>query len=82
MSPKDERIHIRLTANERKLLQKAAEKAGYSNVSAYIRAVTIGDEQGFVWPHLIERYSILLSLTFFRKRFLEEKSLAGKEVVR
>jgi len=48
MSPKDERMHIRLTANERKLLQKAAERAGYNNISAYIRAVTIGDEQGIL----------------------------------
>jgi len=48
MSPKDERMHIRLTANERELLQQAAEKAGYSNVSAYIRAVTIGDEHGIL----------------------------------
>ena len=48
MPPKDERINIRLTANERELLQKAAEKAGYSNVSAYIRAVTIGDERGIL----------------------------------
>ena len=48
MSPKDERMHIRLTASERELLQKAAENAGYSNVSAYIRAVTIGDEKGIL----------------------------------
>jgi uncharacterized protein (DUF1778 family) len=48
MSPKDERIHIRLTADERSLLQKAAEKAGYSNISAYIRAVSIGDEKGIL----------------------------------
>ena len=48
MSPKDERMHIRLTASERELLQKAAERAGYNNVSAYIRAVTIGDEKGIL----------------------------------
>jgi len=48
VSPKDERINIRLTASERELLQKSAERAGYSNISAYIRAVTIGDEQGIL----------------------------------
>jgi len=30
------------------LYRRKAERAGYSNISAYIRAVTIGDEQGIL----------------------------------
>ena len=48
MSPKDKAVQVRLTEEEFKRLKKAAKQEGYSTVSAFIRAVTIGDRKGIM----------------------------------
>ena len=48
MSPKDKNVQIRLTEEEFNRLKKVAQDEGYRTVSAFIRAVTIGDKKGIM----------------------------------
>ena len=48
MSPKDRNVQVRLTDEEFERLKKAAKQEGYRTVSAFIRAVTIGDKRGIM----------------------------------
>lgn len=42
MTPKDKVFGVRLTDDERKKLDDAAEKAGFKDKSEYVRYMTIG----------------------------------------
>jgi len=48
LSPKDRNVQVRLTDEEFERLKKAAKQEGYRTVSAFIRAVTIGDKRGIM----------------------------------
>jgi len=41
-------VIVRLSTDEYKALQKAAKQEGYTTVSAFVRAVTIGDQKGIM----------------------------------
>jgi hypothetical protein len=43
MSPKDKILMVRLDEKERDEIENAAKKAGFKNVSDYVRYCTIGD---------------------------------------
>ena len=43
MSAKDNQIPVRLSDNEKKKLEEAANEAGFKNVSEYVRYMTIGE---------------------------------------
>ncbi len=46
MSPKDKKLTVLLTEDERQQLEAAADAAGFQTVSAYVRHVTIGGGKG------------------------------------
>jgi len=48
LSPKDRNVQVRLTEEEFERLKKIAKQEGYRTVSAFIRAVTIGDKKGIM----------------------------------
>ena len=46
MSPKDKKLTVLLSEEERNQLESAAKLAGFTTVSAYVRHMTIGDGKG------------------------------------
>ena len=46
MSPKDKKLTVLLSEEERDQLETAAKAAGFSTVSAYVRHMTIGGGKG------------------------------------
>ena len=48
MSPKDRKLTVMLSETEYSLLRTAATREGYKTVSAFVRAVTVGDKRGIM----------------------------------
>jgi len=48
MSPKDRKLTVMLSETEYELLRTVATQEGYKTVSAFVRAVTVGDKKGMV----------------------------------
>jgi len=46
MCPKDRKLTVMLSETEYKLLRSTATREGYKTVSAFVRAVTVGDKKG------------------------------------
>jgi len=46
MSPRDKKLTVLLSEEERKLLKSVSDSAGFANVADYVRHMTIGDGKG------------------------------------
>ncbi|MDR0328800.1 MAG: hypothetical protein LBI05_10940 [Planctomycetaceae bacterium] len=46
MSPRDKKLTVLLSEEERELLKSVADSAGFANVADYVRHMTIGDGKG------------------------------------
>ena len=87
------RIHIRMNANERTILETEMRKAGFINVSGYIKLKVLGIDPDRKVDELIERKSTdeitillrntVLDLTeqfiYFRSRYEKDMNLLWKE---
>jgi hypothetical protein len=62
MTPREKAVQVRLTEEEYERLQHVAKNEGYASVSAFIRAVTIGDKKGVMLQIQDDVKSILKKL--------------------